>query len=181
MRIMREHAGKGSQQQFVTFNRNQIADAEDSVRRRIRPCRRERPCIYAVVDDFRIYRGCRAIDHSSGNLVADTNHSRCGTIDKLRHTLAPSAGRSANLVVKECVQAVDGDETRNIQLLAQEHGSMSARQRSMSMNQIDSLRLMQRTDLRNQARIKKCSGSSKTDSPRDAGIADPPGDGCTLV
>src|SRR5271156_4165267 len=114
MRITREHAGKGSQEQFVTFNRNQIADAEDSVGGRVRPCRRERPCVYAVVDDFRIYRGCRTIDHSS-----------------------------ANLVVKECVQAVDGDDTRNIQLLAQEHGSMSARQRSMSMNQIDSLRLMQ--------------------------------------
>jgi hypothetical protein len=46
------------------------------------------------------------------------------------------------LVVKEWVQAVDGDDAGNIQLAAQQHRSMPARQRSMSMDQINPPRAM---------------------------------------
>ena len=64
--------------------------------------------------------GCSAIDHLIGNLVADTNHARRRTIDELRNALAPLAGVSANLVVKECIQTVDGDDARDLQFPAQQ-------------------------------------------------------------
>ena len=123
----------------MSFDGYQIANAEDGFGRGVARSRGKHPCVDAVVNDCRIYRGGSAVYHIFGNFLADAYHSRRRTIHKLRNVLAPFAGKSMHLVVKEWVQAVDGDDARNIQLAAQEHRSMPARQRSMSMDQINPL------------------------------------------
>jgi hypothetical protein len=55
----------------------------------------------------------------------------------LRNALAPYASASTNLVVKERVQTVDGNDARDFQFLAQKHCRMAARQSSMGMDQIN--------------------------------------------
>src|SRR5580700_10586755 len=121
----------------MSFDGNQIADAEDGPGRGVARGRRKHPCVDAVVNDCDIYRRGSAVDHVFGNFLANAYHSRRRTIHKLRNPLAPFASKSMHLLVKEWVQPVDSDDARNIQFAAQQYRSMPARQRSMSMDQIN--------------------------------------------
>ena len=126
----------------MSFDGNQIADAEDGFGWGVARSRGKHACIDAVVNDCRIYRRGSAVYHIFGNFLANAYHSRRRTIHKLRNPFAPFAGGSMYLVVKEWVQAVNGDDARDIQLAAQQDRSMAARQRSMSMDQINPPGLM---------------------------------------
>src|ERR1700722_19370683 len=108
-----------AQQNLVAFAGNQIADAENSAGNTMDWPRGKQVSIDTVVNDPHIQWGRSIIDDFVGNLVADTNDTRCRSINRLSNPLAAGAEVSANLIVKECVKTVDGDDKRNFQFPAQ--------------------------------------------------------------
>ncbi len=158
------HCGKCSQQQIVTFDRDQISHGQHHQRVRLVLWRRKHLRIDAVVENGCVHRSRRACEHLFPNFLAYTNHPARRAVNRSRYPSTPSSGVAFDLPGREGVQSMHRDHERYFQFPAEQRSCVAAGQSGMRVNQVHRMRSMQTTDFRKQPGKKKAAGAGETPS-----------------
>src|SRR6202035_3690899 len=145
MRIL--HFAQGAQYKLLPFSCQQIPHNQNCRRLVWWRARRKQAGISAVVDDLSRNRCTHPIRQQSPHLVADTDHLACALVDLQRSLAAPSSRDPLLEASVENVQTMNSNNKRNSQTPGKKCRGMPARQRSMSMDQVNRRTPMKMPDL----------------------------------
>jgi len=147
----------------MAFRRDQVAHTQDAkcILRQLLD-RPEEVRIGAVVYDRRLSKRNSSVDHNLPDVFADTQHTSGGVISEARNPAAPLPNTPGNLDVRINIEAMNRNNVRNSQFAMDQHGRVSARKRSVGMNQVKFVLSMEVSNFSDQPRKQKSAAKGQS-------------------
>src|SRR5262249_1067391 len=135
--------------------------------------RREPVSVGAVVNHGTSHIPLEACPQQLLDLSADTDHLACLAIDLYRYLATPLRAASGKKARIEHIETMQGDDVRNLQMARQQHGGVPAGQRSVGVDEVDPVFLMQVPHSREQPLREKSASAGQTQVSGNLRIANP--------